>query len=516
MSIILGSIVLLFCSCRITPTNIRKPAVAGQFYPSDPNQLNTMLNFFLSNVPPIEAKLFEKMELFAIVVPHAGYIFSGQVAAYGFKLLEGQRYDTVIILGLSHRGMLRDTAAIWPDGHFLTPLGKIPIDENVAKELMKATTLIQKNYSAHLYEHSIEVEVPFIQKVMPASSIVPILLGNPELNICRQVGESIASVIIKNQHKKKKILIVCSTDMSHYPNYKDAVSVDNEMLKVLTQLNPEMLRFKSEKILLSGKIPNLGCTFCSEGALYTTLYACKKLGCDKVEVLKYANSGDTPYGEKDRVVGYCAVGIFKSKDIERKGETAMKEKSVAAEGERFYLPEEIQKELLRLARESISTALEKREISYEPKHEELTKSAAVFVTLRKRGQLRGCIGTTVPQEPLYKAVIHMAKEAAFNDPRFPPVEKSELKDIEIEISVLSPLRLVNSADEIIPKVHGVYVRQGFRGGLYLPQVWEETGWTKEEFLNSLCAHKAGLPENAWKSKNTQIYVFTVFSFEEKK
>jgi AmmeMemoRadiSam system protein A len=250
--------------------------------------------------------------------------------------------------------------------------------------------------------------------------------------------------------------------------------------------------------------------------LYTTLYACKKLGGDKVEILKYANSGDTPYGEKDRVVGYCAVGIFRSKDIGREGETSMKDRGANVEEEKFYLPEEVQKELLRIARESISTALDGKEVSYEPKYEELNRSAAVFVTLRKRGQLRGCIGTTVPQEPLYKAVIHMAREAAFSDPRFPPVGKSELKDIEIEISVLSPLKLVSSADEIIPKVHGVYIRQGFRGGLYLPQVWEETGWTKEEFLNSLCAHKAGLPENAWKSKNTQIYVFTVFSFEEKK
>lgn len=181
----------------------------------------------------------------------------------------------------------------------------------------------------------------------------------------------------------------------------------------------------------------------------------------------------------------------------------------------FKLSPESQTELLTLARKSIENSLLGKKTEFIPKSDELKNLGAVFVTLRKKEHLRGCIGTTMARRAICEEVAEMACAAAFQDYRFPPVTKEELKEIKIEISVLSPLEKVKFADEVKPKIHGVYLRQGNYAGLFLPQVWEETGWTKEEFLSNLASQKAGLPANAWKDPKTDLYVFTVFSFEEK-
>mgnify|MGYP003880239451 CR=1 FL=1 len=182
----------------------------------------------------------------------------------------------------------------------------------------------------------------------------------------------------------------------------------------------------------------------------------------------------------------------------------------------FVLKPENQKRLLEIARQSIAAQLggqpPPRVAVADP---ELTTPAAVFVTLTQRGQLRGCIGTTEPRAPLHQAVAELAVEAAVRDPRFPPLTMAELPGTHIEISVLSPLRRVKSAEEIQPHVHGVVVRRGFRSGLFLPQVWEHFA-KKEDFLNELCWQKAHLEPGAWKDPATELYVFTVFAFEEEK
>ncbi|HCJ67270.1 MAG TPA: hypothetical protein DHV62_08120, partial [Elusimicrobia bacterium] len=469
----------------------------------------------------------EKGELTAILVPHAGYIFSGQVAAYGFKLLEQKKFDTVILIGLAHRYHLGNKAAVYPKGYFQTPLGKIKIDEDIANKLCQLNPLIEKNVEAHQDEHSLEVELPFLQKIYTSNQpqIVPILIGNSDLNTCRKIGETIAEVISKDLptdlsaeakakeealakagRKTKNILLICSSDMSHYPEYSRANRVDKMALAVLERLNPIELKETIDALLLQG-IPNLHCVFCAEGALFTTIYAVKKLGANEVKVLHYANSGDVKTGMKNQVVGYTAVAFLKGLKKTIREEEKMKTE--------FKLSPEAQKELLTLARESIESSLEGKKTEFTPKSQELKNLGAVFVTLRKREQLRGCIGTTMARRAIYEEVAEMACAAAFQDYRFPPVKKEELKDIKIEISVLSPLEKVKSAEEIKPKIHGVYLRQGNYAGLFLPRVWEETGWNKEEFLSNLASHKAGLPEDAWKNTRTDLYIFTVFSFEEK-
>lgn len=180
----------------------------------------------------------------------------------------------------------------------------------------------------------------------------------------------------------------------------------------------------------------------------------------------------------------------------------------------FKISEANQKILLSLARKAIEEYLKTGNVlEYKTDDKELLTPSAVFVTLTKKGQLRGCIGTTFPQHPLYQAVINMAIAAATEDPRFPPVNLDELKDIKIEISILSPLKRVFSYKDIKEKVHGVVVRREGRSGLFLPQVWEQLP-KKEEFLSQLCWGKAGLPPNAWQDPKTELYIFTVFAFEE--
>ena len=181
----------------------------------------------------------------------------------------------------------------------------------------------------------------------------------------------------------------------------------------------------------------------------------------------------------------------------------------------FKISETNQKILLELARRTIRERLRSKTVPpYATNDKELTTPAAVFVTLNEKHQLRGCIGTTVPQLPLYQAVQQMAVAAAFEDHRFAPVMENEISDIKIEISVLSPMARLKSADEIQPNIHGVIVRRGGRSGLFLPQVWEQLP-DKEGFLNELCMQKSGLEANAWKDPSTEIYAFTVFAFEER-
>ncbi len=529
---------ILFLNLPLYAQEIRKPVVAGQFYPADPQELSQQIEQFLSNAKKEEIK----GELTAILVPHAGYIFSGQVAAYGFKLLadqvrlgrEGRKFDTIILLGLAHRYHLGNKAVVYPKGYFETPLGKVKIDETIVNHLCQLNPLIEKNIYPHQDEHSLEVEIPFLQKMLPASptggeefQIVPILLGNPDLKTCQKIGETIAQVVSEERPpageagRAKRILLICSTDMSHYPSYEQANRVDREALTVLEKLDPEKLKQTMDDSLREG-IPNLYCVFCAEGALFTTIYAVKKLGANEVKILNYANSGDVRVGNKSQVVGYSAVAFIKNLKKETKDEKSRWDLVPLREEEKmkseFKLSPEAQTELLTLARKSIEsslTGLRLQITDYRLQNPELKNLGAVFVTLRKKGHLRGCIGTTMARRAIYEEVAEMACASAFQDYRFPPVKKEELKDIKIEISVLSPLEKVKSAEEIKPKIHGVYLRQGNYAGLFLPQVWEETSWTKEEFLSNLASHKAGLPANAWQDPKTNLYIFTVFSFEEK-
>ncbi|OGS45125.1 MAG: hypothetical protein A2539_00575 [Elusimicrobia bacterium RIFOXYD2_FULL_34_15] len=477
---------------------IRKPAVAGQFYPADKSELTKMVDGFLSNAKNknIESKII------GLISPHAGYVFSGQTASWTYKQIEGKKFDTIFLIGSSHNFPIKG-AALWTAGKFSTPLGDINIDKEIIEKLL-SSKIIQSNSETHMPEHSLEVQLPFLQRTVSGDfKIVAILINDTQYY--KEVSQVIANVIIAS---KKKVLLVASTDMTHYPTKKDAEMVDKNILDAIAKFNSAEL-IKTDEKLMSKGITELHCTLCGLPAVLTVMEASKLLGANKAIILNYSNSAESKYGDANRVVGYGAVALVKVTGNESNSTEIKNEKE-------FSLTKESQKELLKIARESIDKYLNTGKITeFSTNNPELTNNGAVFVTLEKNHNLRGSIGTTEARTPIYEAVSQLAIAAAFEDHRFPPVSKDELKDLNIEISVLSPLKKVSSANEIIEGKHGVVVRKGSRSGLFLPQVWEHEELSKKDaFLSELCWQKAGLERDAWKKGDCDIYIFTVFAFKE--
>lgn len=473
----------------------RTPAVAGQFYPSDKNELSKIVDEFLSKTK----KQNLNGKIIGLISPHAGYVFSGQTAAWSYKQVEGEKIETVILIGSSHNYPVKG-AAVWTGGNFSTPLGEVSIDEKLTKELL-SSKIFQSNNNVHIPEHSLEVQIPFLQRVLKNFKIVAILINDEQSY--KDVAEIIAKTISTS---KKSVLLVASTDMTHYPVKKDAEIVDKDILKTIEKFNPaELIRVNDN--WLSKNIPELHCTLCGLPSVLTVMETSKILGADKSVIINYSNSAASSYGDANKVVGYGAAAFVKT--------TGSRKPEVGSEKE-FSLTKDAQKELLQIARNSIDVYLTTGKIpKFTTTNPELLNNGAVFVTLEKNHNLRGCIGTTEARMPIYEAVTQLAIASAVEDYRFSPVTKNELKDVKIEISVLSPLKKISSATEIIEGKHGVVVKKGSRSGLFLPQVWEHPELSKKEaFLSELCRQKAGLETDAWKKGDADLYTFTVFAFKE--
>jgi len=479
--------IVSFGVAEVSEAPVRRAHWSGQFYPASPTVLKDTVNGFLKNVD--QKKLPGRMV--ALISPHAGYIYSGQVAAYAYRQLEGENFDTIILLGASHQVPVRG-ASINTEGWWETPLGKIKVDSEFAKEVASRNKLFSFDEKAHDPEHSLEVQIPFLQMALKDFKIVPIIFNESSPEFC----QLLASAIV-NSKGKRKILIVASTDMSHYHSYGKACLIDGVTIRDLESYDLDGLM----NHLASGKIE-----LCGGAAVITTLMAAKALGANSIKLLKYANSGDVT-GDKDRVVGYGAFAIM---GLEDKEPTPESEK-----GGSKMLNEKQRKILLQIARKTIEQHIQNRKVpEFKVEDPMLKEKRGVFVTLHRKGMLRGCIGYIMPVEELYKAISKMAIESSTGDPRFPPVRPGEMDDIEIEISVLTVPERIKSVDEIELGKHGVIVKRGYHQGVFLPQVATETGWSKEEFLSRLCYDKANLPEDAWKDKETEIYIFSAEVFKE--
>jgi AmmeMemoRadiSam system protein B len=282
-------------------TETRAPAVAGAFYPSSPSNLKEMIDDFLANAEkhPIDGKLV------ALMVPHAGYVYSGQVAAYAYKQIEGMHFDTVVLVGLSHRSPIRG-ASIYKSGKYETPLGTVEIDSELAEELIVNNEIFNFEPGAHAVEHSIEVQVPFLQAVLSDFKIVPILMRNWSKSVCLEVSSALAKSI-----RGKNALLIASSDMTHYPAYAEAVKADEFTLSALKTMDTDLIREQLDEYMTRG-VRELHCMLCGRGAVLVVMDAAKELGADSIEILKYANSGDVPIGDKSGVVGYFAAAVYQS------------------------------------------------------------------------------------------------------------------------------------------------------------------------------------------------------------
>ncbi len=490
LQLILIIIIIILSIVMPLDCRTRKPAVSGRWYSSNPVQLRKDIEGYLQNVNLTEEQ--KKIEPLGIMVPHAGYMFSAPVAAWSYKLIEGKNYDTVIIIGSSHH-YSKGIVSVYDGDSLETPLGLIPVDKEMAAQIIAGNKKIYCDESIHLSEHSNEAQLPFLQYMLEDFKVVSILTSTNDHKLLKETADIIYQAI---KTSGKKILLINSTDMSHYHSYENANSIDQETISLILDEDWSTLQYK---------ISSRECELCGYLAFEIFQSVLEKLGCGKPQLLRHANSGDAhPEYGLDEVVGYGAI-VFPRGDSET-GKQKPEQSGLALEDKEW---------LLSMARQSITDSLEGRGTGIPiPENRLMHEKRAVFVTLHKKGELRGCIGHMVARDALYRAVWEMARSAAFEDPRFSRVGKKELEDINIEISILTPMQKISSIDEIVMGRDGVMVKQGYRSGVFLPQVATETGWDKETFLRHLCSSKAMLAPDAYLDPRTEIYIFQVEEFSE--
>ena len=473
---------------------VRPPVVAGKFYSESPEILKAAITGFLDDAEPVSAP-----DPLALILPHAGYIYSGQIAADGYNQARGHSYDTVVILGTNHTSPHFSKIALYPGDGFTTPLGTARVDRTIMEALKAASPDCVLTSSPHQNEHSVEVHVPFIQVVFPQAKIVPVIIGTPDARLCERFGQALGEVL-----KGKKALIVASSDLSHYPSHADAVAVDIPILAAIATLDPQRVK-EAIKAPMNKGIANLHTGACGEGPILTAVVAAKAMGAKGGKVVSYANSGDIAIGDRSRVVGYGAVALT----VDAPQPAAVKPSSGTAD----ELQPGDKKALLALARKTITRYLTTETVplarGFSPAVQEYR---SVFVTLKKFGNLRGCIGRLIPEAPLGQLVGAMAIQSALNDNRFRPVTIAELRDIEIELSVLTPMKTVPRAEDIVVGRDGVLLQKSRAGAVFLPQVATEQGWSREEMLDQLCL-KAGLAQGSWRT-GAEFQTFQAIVFHE--
>lgn len=460
---------------------IRKPAVAGSFYAGDAKELRQDVQNCFSRC---KNPLMENVQ--AVIVPHAGYVFSGVTAASAFAAINPDaEYEHIFLLGPSHHVYLGKASVNIGASAYATPLGNVPVDTALCKDLMEKSDAITYAQEAHENEHCLEVELPFLQYHMKKiPSIVPIIIATQELTTLKKIADTLKPYL------NEKNLFVISSDFSHYPAYKDAEIVDG--------LTKDSIMTGKVEAFVNATLHNqelgidhLATSACGMAPIATLLMMTENDANIKPHHVMYCNSGDSPYGGKDKVVGYHSF-VF------------------TTENYGFDLTSEDRKMLKSIAYYTIKATLEGKK--YEPGKlsDVLLTKCGAFVSLHKKGRLRGCIGHFGEDMPLYQVVEHMAKAAAFEDPRFYGVTMEELDDIDIEISVLTPMKRIQSIDEFELGKQGIFMRKGYHTGTFLPQVADEVSWTKEEFLGHCSQDKAGIGWDGWKTAELYTYEAIVF------
>lgn len=503
--LIVGLFSGIACHSGEETVTVRLPAVAGKFYPADRTALDTMLRQMLDKAE----KLNIDGHIAAAIAPHAGYVFSGQVAASMYKQLDPLAYETIVIIGPAHQYPLRGIAVV-PGGFFETPLGRVEIDAALAEGLLAKGAPFQISEEAHRQEHCLEVQLPFIQKVFPPDvKVLPVLIGQgPQLET--KLAEALFEVL-----STKRALLIASTDMTHYPAATLAEEIDRTSLEFIKALDVKgLLEFDAKT--MSKPRDNLLCTLCGLNAVVAVMEYAKKAEARTVEITAYAHSGNVPQGDSEKVVGYGAAvfsrklpaptvnGLFLPKPTPPAA-------VVTREGE--LLTAELGSSLVALARRTVDAVTAGRPAPTPTRTTPpWTDKRAVFVTLTIDGQLRGCIGHIFPVESLEQSVLSNAVSAALKDHRFPPLTADDAKRCRVEVSVLTVPRPVGSVDEIVIGTHGIVLEKGMNRAVFLPQVATDQGWDKATTLSYL-SRKAGLPADGWQ-KGARFSVFETQIFHE--
>ncbi|MFA5337750.1 MAG: AmmeMemoRadiSam system protein B, partial [Candidatus Omnitrophota bacterium] len=472
---------------NVYPKDIKHPEFSGSFYPDKASEVNKFIDSALNEtIAPAADK-----EVIGILVPHAGYVYSGKIAAAAYKTVEGRQFDTVVIISSAHQHYL-EGIAVYPEGTLETPLGNLEIDRDSA-EALRPLDFSVTDTRYFLREHPIEVQLPFIIKTTKNAKILPIIIGKTSLKNLKNLAEELYKI-----SQKKQILIIASSDLSHFHTYDEAVAMDKETIGFIKNKDIDYLWTSEEyaQDLACGIYPII------------TLIHYSNLKDAQIDILKYANSGDAS-GDRDKVVGYAAAVSY----IEPKAKKFTKQEENPMSG--FSLNDTEKKELLKIARSTLESYLKNGKTpKVKAEYPILNEKRGAFVTLKNHGELRGCIGRVVADKPLSEVISSVAVESATEDWRFAHVTHDELKDIDIEISVLTPFERINNIDEIEVGKHGLVISKGPYSGLLLPQVPLEYNWDRQTFLEHTCL-KAGLPKDTYKEKGVMLYKFSAIVFNEK-
>lgn len=479
----LNSITLAQTSQNATIMN-RKPAVAGRFYAGSKETLTKDINQLFSLAKE------RKSDAVAVISPHAGYVFSGEVAASAINQINpNKHYKNIFVIASSHTSYF-EGASIYNTGNYETPLGEVKVNTALCNELIKSSNIFSFYPDAHKTEHSIEVQLPLLQVHLKNDfQIVPIVVGASDAKTSKDVADA-----LKPYWNDDNIFIV-SSDFSHYPNYDNAIKMDLETASAICSSNPDsLINFLNES--KKQNISNLSTNCCAWNSVLVLMH----LAGDNFDynMIQYKNSGDSEYGDHDRVVGYWAISLTKKTD------------------KSFNLSDEDKIQLLKLARNAAESKVKEGkmpDVSQIIFSENLNEKCGAFVTFHKNLDLRGCIGRFEPNMPLYQVVEEMAIAAAINDYRFSPISLDELGLVDIEISVLTPMVKIDSIEQIVLGKHGIYISKNGRGGTFLPQVATDTGWTLDEFLGHCARDKASIGYDGW--KNADIYTYEAIIFSEK-
>ena len=496
---------MMNCKGQTAGPRVRPATQAGRFYESNPQVLSHEVDSLLAR----HAKDGSYENVAALIVPHAGYYFSGNVAAAAYMSIDTKKqYKRIFLLGPSHHEWLDGASVNTEAEYYATPLGQVRVDHETAVKLTTDCTDLTDSASntdkilfyepkAHDREHCLEVQLPFLQRFFTLHSslstkevppIVPIIISTNDFEKLQRIAEALKPYFTDEN------LFVISSDFSHYPSYGDACAVDAKTGKAIESGDVEQFIATIQANARSG-IRNLATSACGELAIVTLMLMMDSQY--EVKHLLYQNSGDIDNYDPTRVVGYHAFAILRGEE------------------KTFSLSDKEKKTLKDIAYNSIKDSLDGKPVAVANSslfilHSSLKEKCGAFVSLHKQGRLRGCIGHFGEDVPLYEIVAEMARAAAFEDPRFQPVTHDELDDLDIEISVLTPMRRIQSLDEFQLHKHGIYIKKGYRSGTFLPQVADEVNWTKEEFVGHCSQDKAGLGWDGWKDAELYVYEAIVF------
>jgi AmmeMemoRadiSam system protein B/AmmeMemoRadiSam system protein A len=466
--------------------SVRKPVAAGCFYPANPSELSHFVDHLTRRAQKTRIRIPPGRHVRAIIMPHAGYIYSGFTAAHAGRVINAKRFSKVILVGPDHYMGFKN-CAVCRVSSYETPLGKIRLHRDIAI-LQRHTDLFQLLPVDLDTEHSLEVILPFLQTYLAEFQLLPIIVGHAEV---KRVADTLDEIIDADT------LLVVSSDLSHYLSYSEANDRDRDTINWILNLDSDMLAHSENRA-------------CGVMPIMILIQIARRHNWQPV-LLHYSNSGDTA-GSRSRVVGYATIAFFGDLPMENTNDS------------NAHFNEQQGQVLVRLARKTITEKLTGKDPDFDElvpalQDEGLRANCGTFVTLKISGQLRGCIGNLSSTQSVIDGIKHNAINAAFHDPRFSPLSKSELARTVIEISILSepqPLEYQDGRDlteKLRVNVDGVIIRKGHSSATFLPQVWEQLP-RPEDFLGHLCM-KAGLPSDAWKNSELEVLTYQVQHFEEK-